>query len=78
VVCAAALIYCLHERWPDGNGLSYWYRVDPICTLGAAVLVLMSTMTTVRGRGGLLSVSVSVPVCLCVCARVRACVRACA
>mmetsp|Transcript_36964 Transcript_36964/g.91974 ORF Transcript_36964/g.91974 Transcript_36964/m.91974 type:complete len:533 (+) Transcript_36964:94-1692(+) len=46
VVVAAVLIWTLHERNLDGNGVSYWYRVDPVCTLLSAVLVLHSTWAT--------------------------------
>mmetsp|Transcript_4729 Transcript_4729/g.13903 ORF Transcript_4729/g.13903 Transcript_4729/m.13903 type:complete len:235 (+) Transcript_4729:237-941(+) len=48
VVVAAVLIYFLHDRWPDKHGLSYWYRVDPICTLLFAVLVMASTYDTIK------------------------------
>ena len=32
----------------DENGISYWYRADPICTFIFSILVMWSTMGTVR------------------------------
>ena len=32
----------------DENGISYWYRSDPICTFLFSILVMWSTMGTVR------------------------------
>jgi zinc transporter 2 len=33
VCIAAALIWAFHGRWLDRNGVSYWYRADPICII---------------------------------------------
>jgi zinc transporter 2 len=48
VCIAAALIWAFHDRWLDENGISYWYRADPICTFLFSVLVMWSTMGTVN------------------------------
>jgi zinc transporter 2 len=48
VLIAAVLIYTLQDRWLDANGLSYWLRADPVCTLVFTVLVLLSTWHTAR------------------------------
>lgn len=48
VCVAAALIWAFHDRWLDGNGLSYWYRVDPVCTILFSALVLWTSLGTVQ------------------------------
>ena len=48
VLLAAAVIWALSDRWPDSNGISYWYRFDPVCTLGFSVLVLWTTVGTIK------------------------------
>jgi len=32
----------------DPQGISYWYRADPICTFAFSIFVMWSTMGTVR------------------------------
>jgi len=46
VCLSAGLIWAFHERWLDENGISYWYRADPVCTLLFSVLVISSTWST--------------------------------
>ena len=48
VLVAAAAIWAFSDRWPDSNGISYWYRFDPVCTLGFSVLVLSTTVGTIK------------------------------
>lgn len=48
VCIAAALIWSFSDRWPDQNGISYWYRLDPVCTIGFSGLVLMTSISTVQ------------------------------
>ena len=48
VCVAAALIWAFSDRWPDGNGISYWYRADPVCTFLFSLLVLWSSVGTVK------------------------------
>ena len=48
VCVAAALIWAFSDRWPDGNGVSYWYRADPVCTFLFSLLVLWSSVGTVK------------------------------
>jgi len=48
VCISAALIWSFSDRWLDQNGLSYWYRIDPVCTLGFSVIVLMTSIGTVQ------------------------------
>lgn len=48
LLAAATLIYSLEDRWLDEDGLSYWLRVDPICTLLFAVLVVLATWQTAK------------------------------
>jgi len=47
VTISAALIWAFSDRWLDADGISYWYRTDPICTVVFSVLVMWSTMGTV-------------------------------
>ena len=47
VTISAALIWAFHDRWLDDNGISYWYRSDPICTFIFSVLVMWTTWSTV-------------------------------
>jgi len=47
VCIAAALIWAFHDRWLDDEGVSYWYRADPMCTFVFSALVMWSTMGTV-------------------------------
>ena len=46
VCLSAGLIWAFHDRWLDSNGISYWYRADPICTFLFSFLVLSSTWST--------------------------------
>merc|ERR1712070_873495 len=48
VCLAASLIWAFSDRWLDANGISYWYRFDPICTLIFSVLVLWTSIGTIR------------------------------
>jgi len=48
VCLSAALIWAFNDRWLDANGISYWYRTDPICTFLFSILVLWSTVGTIR------------------------------
>ena len=48
VCIAAALIWAFNDRWLDGNGVSYWYRIDPVCTLFFSALVLWTSLGTVQ------------------------------
>lgn len=48
VCLSAALIWAYNDRWLDENGISYWYRADPICTFLFSILVLLTTMNTVQ------------------------------
>jgi len=48
VCLSAALIWAFNDRWLDENGVSYWYRTDPICTFLFSILVLWSTTGTIR------------------------------
>eukprot|EP00966_Prymnesium_polylepis_P183205 4245605-Prymnesium_polylepis.1 len=45
---SAALIWAFNDRWLDANGISYWYRSDPICTFLFSILVLWSTTGTIQ------------------------------
>ena len=47
VCLAAALIWAFNDRWLDADGVSYWYRADPICTFLFSALVIWSTTGTV-------------------------------
>jgi zinc transporter 2 len=47
VCISAALIWAFNDRWLDENGVSYWYRADPLCTFLFSVLVMWSTTGTV-------------------------------
>ena len=47
VCLSAALIWGFHDRWLDPQGVSYWYRADPICTFLFSILVIWSTWSTV-------------------------------
>ena len=62
VCVAAALIWAFSDRWLDASGVSYWYRVDPVCTYLFSLLVLYSSYGTMSeavqwNRG--------VPLCSC-------------
>ena len=46
VCLSAGLIWAFHDRWLDSDGISYWYRADPICTFLFSFLVLSSTWST--------------------------------
>jgi len=46
VCVAAALIWAFSDRWLDASGVSYWYRVDPVCTYLFSLLVLYSSYGT--------------------------------
>ena len=48
VAVAGALIWAFSDRWLDADGLSYWYRIDPICTFAFSVLVMWSSVGTTR------------------------------
>lgn len=48
VCMSAALIWAFNDRWLDANGISYWYRSDPICTFLFSILVLWSTTGTIQ------------------------------
>ena len=48
VCLSAALIWAFNDRWLDENGISYWYRSDPICTFLFSILVLWSTTGTIK------------------------------
>jgi len=48
VCISALLIWAFNDRWLDANGISYWYRSDPICTFLFSILVMWSTWSTVR------------------------------
>ena len=51
VCLSAGLIWAFHDRWLDSDGISYWYRADPICTFLFSFLVLSSTWSTMsEGR----------------------------
>lgn len=45
---SAGLIWAFGDRWLDPNGVSYWNRADPICTVLFSILVIWSTMITAR------------------------------
>ena len=46
VCVAATLIWAFSDRWLDASGVSYWYRVDPVCTYLFSLLVLYSSYGT--------------------------------
>jgi len=48
VCVSAAIIWGLSDRWLDSNGVSYWYRADPVCTLVFSMLVMMSSSGTLK------------------------------
>lgn len=48
VCIAGALIWAFSDRWLDANGVSYWYRIDPICTFLFSILVMWSSFGTTR------------------------------
>ncbi|EOD09435.1 hypothetical protein EMIHUDRAFT_42691, partial [Emiliania huxleyi CCMP1516] len=48
VCVAAALIWAFSDRWLDENGISYWYRIDPVCTYLFSILVIVTTYSTVK------------------------------
>lgn len=48
VCIAGALIWAFSDRWLDGNGISYWFRIDPVCTFVFSVLVMLSSYGTTR------------------------------
>merc|ERR1740139_2075589 len=40
VCVAGALIWAFSDRWLDENGISYWHRIDPVCTFVFSILVM--------------------------------------
>ena len=48
VCVAGALIWAFSDRWLDENGISYWYRVDPVCTFFFSILVMWSSVGTTQ------------------------------